>query len=174
MAYENETVVDQKALLALNEATFLRVFGPWMAFFEVLAMTFFLLFSGTDDNYFYLMLGFVLFIPILLGLAFFSTRARIRKDAPGSLDRTVVRFRFGDDSVRAEEISPEGSFSEEADYVRLWKIVESPDYWFLYFQKAPAMVVAKNGFSNPPEDFPGYLRERRIARKKFLRDSRRK
>lgn len=169
MSFENDTALDQKALLDLNDATILRVFGPWMVFFEIVALVFFVLFSGTDDNYFYLMLGFILFIPILTGLAYYTSRAKITKEAPGTLDRTVIHYVFGEDFIRIEERSTDRTFRDEADYRNLWKIVESPDHWFLYFQKRAALIVAKSGFSGfPPADFPDFLRERRKARKKAL------
>ena len=169
MAFENDTVLDKKALLELNDATILRVFGPWMAFFEVLAVGFFLLFSGIDENYFYLMLGFLLFIPVLTGLAYFTSRAKISKEAPGRLERTEIHYVFGEDAIRIEERSTDLTFQEEADYRHLGKIVESPERWFLYFQKHSAMIVAKNGFSGSvPQDFADFLRERRKARKKLF------
>lgn len=174
MSFENDTALDQKALLDLNDATILRVFGPWMVFFEIVALVFFLLFSGTDDNYFYLMLGFILFIPILTGLAYYTSRAKITKEAPGSLDRTAIHYVFGEEVIRLEERSTDQTFREEVDYRNLWKIVESPDHWFLYFSKHAAMVVAKTGFSgSAPADFADFLRERRKARKKTLPNAKR-
>ena len=167
MPFENDTSLDQKALLDLNDATILRVFGPWMVFFEIVAFVFFLLFSGIDENYFYLMLGFLLFIPILTGLAYYVSRSKIVKDAPGSLDRTSIHYVFGEEVIRIEEQRVDNTFRDEVDYRHLWKIVESPERWFLYFQKHSAMIVAKTGFSGPvPEDFADFLRKRRKARKK--------
>jgi len=166
MTFENDTSLDKKALLGLNDATILRVFGPWMVFFEIVAFGFFVLFSGTDDNYFYLMLGFILFIPILTGLAYYTSRTKINKEAPGNLDRTAIHYVFREDAVRIEERSTDQTFQEEVDYLHLWKIVESPDYWFLYLRNHPTMIIAKNGFSGSvPEDFADFLRKRRNVRK---------
>ncbi|HOW38551.1 MAG TPA: YcxB family protein [Candidatus Izemoplasmatales bacterium] len=162
---ENTSILDKKALIALNLNHFKRTLLPVSLVLEILlvGLTILLTMIGGDESLTEFLWLFIVLYPILMALIFGLTIRKIYKSDLIIQNKTSVHFLFQEEFI---EVEVKNDLTESKSMIRyslLHHALNTKNYLFLYQNAMTALVVDKNAFSvGTEEDLLSVLKKNNV------------
>jgi hypothetical protein len=149
---ENTSVLDKKALIALNLANIKRSLIPFAVLELAIAVLLVLTPPAEEPELVTGLWTFLVAFPLLIGLTLFLGIRRIYKTDKNVQAKPTVHFLFTEEGLDVEAKAESGESKGHVPYSSLNKVLRSKDYLFLFQNAVNAFILDKTTFSSGTAD----------------------